>query len=53
VTTTFSCEHGIVCYVRTETDIDEMGFTHTLVTAEFACTECPVSVLLDQQIEVD
>lgn len=51
--TTISCEHGIVCYVQTESAIDEMGFTHVLVSTEFACTDCDVSVLLDQQIEVD
>jgi hypothetical protein len=50
---TFSCEHGFVGYVQTESKIDEMGFTHTLVSTEFACTDCDVSVLLDQQIEVD
>jgi len=51
--TTFVCEHGVVCYVQNEVPIVEMGFEHTLVSIKFACTECPVSVLLDQQIEVD
>lgn len=39
--------------MQNESIITEMGFDHTLVSKEFACTECPVSVLLDQQIEVD
>jgi hypothetical protein len=51
--TTFSCEHGIVCYVQTESEVDEMGFKHVLVSTEFACTECPVSVLLDQEFQVE
>lgn len=50
---TFVCEHGVVCYVQDEAVITEMGFDHKLVTIKFACTQCPVSVLLDQQIEVD
>lgn len=51
--TTLSCEHGIVCYVQTESDIDEMGFKHVLVSTEFACQDCDVSVLLDQQFQVE
>jgi hypothetical protein len=50
---TWTCEHGIVCYVQTESCIDEMGFMHVLVSTEFACKHCDVSVLLDQQIQVD
>lgn len=50
---TFVCEHGIVNYVQGEAVINEMGFDHKLVTTMFMCDECRVSVLLDQQIEVD
>lgn len=50
---TYVCEHGVVHYVRNEFPIMEMGFEHTMVNTEFACADCPVSVLLDQEIEVE
>lgn len=50
---TFVCEHGIVNLVQDEAVVSEMGFDHKMVTTLFACTQCKVSVLLDQQIEVD
>lgn len=50
---TVICEHGIVHYVQDEAVITEMGFNHRMVTILFACAQCEVSVLLDQQIEAD
>lgn len=50
---TFVCEHGTVIYVQDVSVITEMGFEHNLVTTMFCCKGCMVSVLLDQQIEVD
>jgi hypothetical protein len=47
------CEHGYVAYIADESVFSEMGFEHVMVRIEFACTQCDVSVLVDQHIKTD